>query len=37
MNIPKDLLPEIAQQALELPQHLYDELEALRNEYAYSS
>jgi hypothetical protein len=36
MNILKDLLSEIPQQALELSQHLYDELEALRNESADS-
>ena len=32
MNILKDLLSEVPQQALELSQHLYDELQALRNE-----
>jgi hypothetical protein len=32
MNILKDLLSEIPQQALEMSQHLYDKLETLRNE-----
>jgi len=36
MNILKDLLSEVAQQALELSQHLYDELQALRSEPADS-
>ena len=36
MNILRDLLSEIPQQALELSQHLYDELEALKNESADS-
>jgi hypothetical protein len=37
MNILKDLLSKISQQALVLSQHLYDELEALRNESADSA
>ena len=37
MNILKDLLSEVPQQALELSQHLYDELQALRNESAISA
>ncbi len=36
MNILRDLLSEVPQQALELSQHLYDELQALRNESADS-
>ena len=36
MNILRDLLSEIPQQAIELSQHLYDELQALRNESADS-
>ncbi len=36
MNILKDLLSEVPHQALELSQHLHDELEALRNEPADS-
>ncbi len=32
MNILKDLLAEVPQQTLELSQHLYDELQALRSE-----
>jgi hypothetical protein len=36
MNILKDLLSEIPQQARELSQYLYDEFEALRNESADS-
>jgi hypothetical protein len=37
MNILKDLLSEIPQQVLELSQHLYDELQVLRNESADSA
>jgi len=36
MNILKDLLSGISEQALELSRHLYDELQALRNESADS-
>jgi hypothetical protein len=36
MNILKDLLSEVPQQALELSQHLYDELQTFRNEAADS-
>jgi hypothetical protein len=37
MNIRKDLLSEISQQALVLSQNLYDELQTLRNESADSA
>jgi len=36
MNILKDLLSEVPQQALELSQHLYDELQVLKDESADS-
>ena len=32
MNILNDLLSEVSKQALEMSQHLYDELQALRSE-----